>query len=187
LKNLDGSVLPMKCLRFVQDHEPEIIAARPEVPRGLNDRAADIWEPLLALAELAGDDWTLLAWEAAGALSGGLVESNIIGLLLIHILAEFNKRPEGRMFSRDLVAELNRYANRPWAEGLKDQRIDEVWLANQLRRYGVRPKPLWRQGVVARGYVRADLAELFQRYITKADLEDVTGESSKLQEASSSG
>jgi len=36
---------------------------------GLNDRAGDIWEPLLALADLAGGDWPGKARQAAVALN----------------------------------------------------------------------------------------------------------------------
>src|SRR2546422_7140049 len=75
------------------------------------------------------------------------------------------------------ISELNAYGNRPWAEGLKGERIDEYWLANQLRRYGVRPKTLWVQGVAAKGYVREDFEEVFRRYITPRDVEEATGES----------
>ena len=176
LKDLDGTEVRSKCARFVNDYEGQIKVGRPEMPNGLNDRAADIWEPLLVLADLAGGEWPRLAREAAQGLSGGMAESNVIGLLLIHIFAEFRKRASGRMFSRDLVAELNAYGNRPWAEGLKGERIDEYWLANQLRRYGVRPKTLWVQGVAAKGYVREDFEEVFRRYITPKDVEEATGE-----------
>jgi hypothetical protein len=39
--------------------------ARPELPDELGDRALDGWEPLLAIADLAGGDWPLKAREAA--------------------------------------------------------------------------------------------------------------------------
>jgi len=175
LKDLDATVLRRKCIRFVRDYQAQISAARPEIPKRLNDRAADIWEPLLTLAGLAGDDWTLLAWEAAETLSGSISDSNVIGLLLIHISILFQRRSSNRIFSRDLVADLNLFPNRPWAEGFKGARIDEVWLAAQLRRYGVRPKSLWIKGVVSRGYLIEDLDDLFTRYITRADLDEVKG------------
>jgi hypothetical protein len=43
-------------------------AARPGMPVGVEDRAADIWEPLLAVADLAGGKWSDLARKAAVAL-----------------------------------------------------------------------------------------------------------------------
>src|SRR6185503_16747490 len=126
------------------------------------------------VADLAGGEWQQLAREAAQGLSGVVAESNMIGVLLIHILVTFKRWGTGRMFSRELVAKLNAFANRPWADGLKGERIDEYWLANQLRRYGVRPKTIWTKEVVAKGYALEDFEEVFGRYITKADVEEAT-------------
>src|SRR4051794_17238632 len=57
LRNLDGTILRRKCARFVLDHSKDIGSARPALPSDLNDRAADVWEPLFALAEVAGGEW----------------------------------------------------------------------------------------------------------------------------------
>src|SRR5206468_198244 len=65
LRNLDGLELRRQCAQFVVEHGRAIVQARPEIPEELNDRAADIWEPLLALAELAGGEWPAKAREAA--------------------------------------------------------------------------------------------------------------------------
>src|SRR5207249_10840822 len=46
LRNLEAAPLRRQCARFVLDHSQAIAAARPEIPEDLNDRAADIWEPL---------------------------------------------------------------------------------------------------------------------------------------------
>src|SRR6185436_795377 len=43
--------------RWVSDHANEITAANPVIPEELNDRAADSWRPLLALADLMGGPW----------------------------------------------------------------------------------------------------------------------------------
>jgi uncharacterized protein DUF3631 len=79
LKNLDGTELRRECARFVKDHAEEITVAGPEIPADLNDRAADIWEPLLALAELAGGDWPERARAAAVGLTAGAQEESAIG------------------------------------------------------------------------------------------------------------
>src|SRR6185503_12514756 len=57
LRNLDASSLRRQCARFAGDHAEVIAAATPVLPESLNDRAGDIWEPLLALADLAGGVW----------------------------------------------------------------------------------------------------------------------------------
>jgi len=54
LRDIDAETLRRKCLRFVLDHAEAIRAAKPAIPEGMNDRAANIWEPLLAVADLAG-------------------------------------------------------------------------------------------------------------------------------------
>ncbi len=69
LKNLESTPLRRQCARFAQDHAQEIANASPEAPPNMNDRAGDIWEPLLALADLAGGPWPELARQAAVALS----------------------------------------------------------------------------------------------------------------------
>ena len=176
LKNLEGSVLRRKCLRFAMDHAEEISAVRSQPARGLNDRAADIWEPLLALADLAGGEWPKLARDAAAGLNGGIGESNVIGQLLIHICAVFSERGVKRIFSRELVEELNAYRDRPWTEGLKKPMIDEVWLGRRLSKYGVRSKTIWINGESAKGYLMTDLEPVFRRYITAADLEELRQE-----------
>jgi hypothetical protein len=41
--------------------------ARPALPDGVADRDADVWEPLIALADAAGSEWPERAREAAEA------------------------------------------------------------------------------------------------------------------------
>src|SRR5208282_3908783 len=71
LRDLEGERLGRQCSRFVRDHAEEIRRARPTLPEGLNDRASDIWEPLILLADLAGGDWPSRARQAAKGLSAG--------------------------------------------------------------------------------------------------------------------
>src|SRR5262249_32950756 len=69
LRKLEPSTLKEGCERFVGERAEEIAAAAPEIPPSLNDRAADIWEPLLIIADLAGGEWPGLARQAAIHLS----------------------------------------------------------------------------------------------------------------------
>ena len=57
---------------------------RPSLPDELDDRAQDMWEPLLAIADLAGGDWPQRAWKAALELSGnGAREDDSLTALLL--------------------------------------------------------------------------------------------------------
>ena len=53
---------------WVRDDERirELTAAEPIMPVGIEDRAADAWEPLLAVADAAGGDWPKKARAACG-------------------------------------------------------------------------------------------------------------------------
>ena len=176
LRNLDGTELRRKCLRFVTDHAEAIAAAKLEMPAQLNDRAADIWEPLLAVADLAGGEWPKVLREAALKLSAGVAESNVIGSLLVDILVAFRLLNVDRLFSRDMVGCLNECKERPWAEARRGKDVDELWLAQQLRPYGVRPRSIWINGKGAKGYMESDFAEVWPRYVSWSDVEAVIGE-----------
>ncbi|MDH3469386.1 MAG: DUF3631 domain-containing protein [Gammaproteobacteria bacterium] len=59
-----------KIARWADDLAEHFEVAEPEIPIGLHDRAADNWEPLLAIADLAGGEWPVEARKAALALTG---------------------------------------------------------------------------------------------------------------------
>lgn len=151
----------------MRQREVEIAKGRPTLPEALNDRASDIWEPLLVLAELAGGGWPELARQAAAALSGSAQEpSSPASLLFGDIRAVFEVCQDERLFSRDMVGVLNGLGDRPWREMRRGKPVTEMWLAMQLRPYGIRPKTIWIGSESAKGYERADFEEAFSRYVT---------------------
>ena len=171
LRTLDATPLVRQCLRFVSDHAQEIAAARPELPPSLSDRTADIWEPLLALADLAGGQWPKLAREAALSLSASAHEHNPVGSLLLDLFIVFTSAEVDRMFSHALVESLIPFTDRPWLELTSGKPPTERWLAQQLRPYHIKPKTL-RIGVgVAKGYLKEDFMDAFRRYIPASELD----------------
>ncbi len=97
LRRRDGgdlNVLCRKLARWAQDNLEELRDANPATPSGLDDRAADAWEPLLAIADLAGGDWPQRARSAALKLSGEHAkEDDEIGTVL---LADIHDAFKGR-------------------------------------------------------------------------------------------
>ncbi len=169
---LDPAPLTRKCARFVQDHAAEIASALPEIPTALNDRAADIWEPLLALADLAGGDWPAMARHAAVTLAAASLENSLLGSLLLDIFVLFNLAQTDRLFTRDLLDGLNGgLASRPWMELRKGKEVTDIWLAQQLRPYGIRPTTIWVGDLQAKGYLKQDFHEAFRRYIPSSEIE----------------
>jgi hypothetical protein len=176
LRNLDADNLRRRCARFVLDHAREISELRPEIPAELNDRAADIWEPLLVIADLAQNHWPGLARKASIRLSAPAQEITPIASLVLEILAVSCIRKSDKVFSRDIIQRLNLRLDRPWAELRKGRLVDELWLSGQLRRYGVRPKSMRLNGTTGRGYHMADFQPVMSRYIPKSEFEAFIGE-----------
>jgi hypothetical protein len=171
LKRLDALELKRKCARFVADNAGAIGRADPEMPKDLSNRAADVWEPLLVLADLAGGHWPKLARDAALGLTARAQDHSPIGSLLLDIYLAFVYAKVERMFSRDLVKALSSYTDRPWVELRRGKALTETWLAQQLRPYGVKPKTIRIGEELGKGYVQEEMLETFRRYIPKPELE----------------
>src|SRR2546430_8292896 len=113
------------CAGFVSEQGGGVGSAEPHLLAGLTNRAADIWEPLLALADLAGGRWPDLARAAASGLTARAQQYSPIGSLLMDIFLVYLLRQTDRVFSRDLVAELLAAGDRPWAELRKGKPVAE--------------------------------------------------------------
>src|SRR6266850_345678 len=98
LRKLETSRFKEQCEQFVRQHQEAIGAARPEIPESLNDRAADIWEPLLVIADLAGGDWPEKGRQAATSLSASADENNPISSLLLDIFVVFTMKNAEKLF-----------------------------------------------------------------------------------------
>jgi len=133
---------------FVHQHAHEYL---PEIPEGIEDRDADVWEALLSVADLAGGHWPSTARVAAVAVvaaSGVRAEPSRGVRLLWDIKAVFDKQRVDRMFTERLLAELKSLDESPW-ESLKP-----ITMAQLLKRYGVKPEDQRIGETVRRGYQR---------------------------------
>jgi hypothetical protein len=179
LRHFEVSNLRERCAQFVTENCAGIASAEPEIPKSLHDRAADIWEPLFVLADLAGGDWPQKARVAAEALATGAQGRSPIGAFFIDIYSAMAVADSDRISSRDLVDWLNGFTDRPWHElpGLRivncgqRKEVTELWLAQQLRPYGIRPKTIRIGDKTAKGYTEADLLDTFRRYVPRAEWE----------------
>lgn len=95
--------------RWVSDSFDCLLAADPHVPEVLNDRAADNWRTLLAIADCAGGEWPQRARDAAIALSSNNEENDETdaALLLQDIRWSFRQLGKDRLRSTDLTASLS--------------------------------------------------------------------------------
>jgi putative DNA primase/helicase len=176
LKGLDTGDLRRKCARFVKDNGDTIKSARPELPASLNDRAADVWEPLIVLADLAGGSWPGQARQAAIGLSANARDNSPIGSLLLNIFHVFKSSNEDRIFSRVLVEGLKTVPAQPWSEASDVRMITEKWLSQRLSPYGIHPRTMRIGGVVAKGYFQSEFLETRRRYLPAAEVESWNAE-----------
>lgn len=150
--------------------------ARPTPPHGLSDRAEDIWEPLLAIAELAGDEWRKRADEAAQFLAARARDraDDPIVTLLRDIRTVFDGFSANRMHTAPLLERLCAMDESPWKAWGHSRRRDPGLNANDLARmldeFDIRPKQL-RIGEVTglKGYERADFEDAWDRYLSRGD------------------
>ena len=113
----------------------ELANANPDLPGELPDRAADSWEPLFAIADLAGSDWSRRARAAALELSGEAVDAD--ASIRVRLLAdcqlalnEFTDQHNAEANTLRTLKERLRYATEGPAldgkGGFKDVRIDRL-------------------------------------------------------------
>jgi hypothetical protein len=143
----------------------EIVDANPEMPDGLSDRAEDVWEPLLAIADLVGGAWPERARHAAVELSGQRSddENSHRIRLLADIRSIFERRPVDEIASFDLVVELNAIEESPWPGWSGGRGLTTNALARQLKPFEITPRHT-RDGL-ARGYKRSQFEDAFSRYL----------------------
>ncbi|RLL51246.1 DUF3631 domain-containing protein, partial [Mariprofundus sp. EBB-1] len=106
-----------KCMRWAEDYYEKVKFFDPEMPKGLNDRAADNWTPLLAVAVLSG--WREKAEAAVTALSCVETSESIDAQLLGDIRNIFEKLKVDRLASQNLCDHLAAIDDRPWGEWSK--------------------------------------------------------------------
>jgi hypothetical protein len=54
--------------------------------------------------------------------------------------------------------------------------INDLWLSRQLRPFGIKPCTLWINDRSAKGYRSEDFRDVFKRYISNADLQNLLAE-----------
>lgn len=140
--------------------------AWPDMPDGIEDRDADTWEALLAVADLAGGHWPHTARVAAVTL---VTESRkrppSLGVLLLRdIRRVFDAQADDKLPTETLICGLLKDPESPWATIRKGEEIDARWLASQLRKYGIEPKTQRIGESVFKGYSRAQFEDPWKRY-----------------------
>ena len=195
LRERDGAdlaILRRKLARFAADNEQRLRNADPAALAVDNDRAKDMWDPLLAVADVAGGDWPERAREAGLALAvaseSETAEADVKLVLLsdirdifaaafppghaAHEAARGGRPDDGpRMSSKCLLDALHGLEERPWsAWGRAKKPITGKSLGDLLRPYGVRSATVRVEDAsathgTAKGYYLRSFEDAFARYL----------------------
>ncbi len=158
--------LASKLARFANDVGSDIAVARPQLPDALNDRAQDNWEPLLAIADIAGDHWPKMARSAALKFAGMAQEpASLSAELLTDIRNVFHDKPGDRISTADLLQALTDDDIKPWATYNRGKPMSARQLVKQLKYYGISPKTIRVGCDTAKGYLRLEFDDVFHRYL----------------------
>ena len=190
LRERDGAdlaILRARIARFVNDNEQRLRADAPVALDVDNDRAKDMWEPLLAIADIAGGEWPQRAREAGLALAVAseteTADADVRLVLLGDIRDIFatafptghvghqavrEGRPDDgpRLASKRLLDALHGLEERLWsAWGRAKKPLTGKALSDLLKPYGVRSNDVRIDGAAAvKGYYLRTFEEVFTRY-----------------------
>lgn len=154
---------------WAEENKDALAEMQPALPEELSDRQMDVWEPLLAIAELVGGGWELAARKAALDLSAQVAreDDDSRGVRLLRdCRGVFEAHDAARLFSSELVERLNALEEAPWGGWSHGRGLDTRALARLLKPFGVRPHPIRigdKSGL--KGYERELFGDAWERYL----------------------
>ncbi|MCW5634725.1 MAG: DUF3631 domain-containing protein [Rubrivivax sp.] len=164
LHEAEGHALRNRLAGWADSVRAAMAEALPTMPPGVCDRDADVWEPLLAVADAAGGDWPQRARVAAVALvAAAKAGTPSLGVrLLADLRTVFGDREV--MSTVEILKDLCAIEESPWAD-LKGKALDARGLSNRLKAYGVSPTTVRIGEHTPKGYRKSDLFDTWQRYL----------------------
>lgn len=161
----EALALSERIAEFAASVWTQVSDAWPELPEGIEDRDADIWEPILAIADAAGGHWPETARSAAVVMVAKAKEKP--ATLGIKLLADIRTVMNGadRISTNDLLDGLHAIETAPWAN-IKGEAIDSRFLAKVLGKYEIPTNNTVKiDGRAVKGYQKHHLADAFERYL----------------------
>lgn len=164
LHEMDGASLSGRLADWANHVRSVVADAWPVMPAGVEDRPADVWEPLLALADAAGEHWPTTARAACVELCK-VAESREASLgvrLLTDLRGVFGE--SDRLPTEAILDALHKLDEAPWGD-LRGKPLDPRGLARRLRQYEVSSTKVKVDGKSLQGYRREELWDAWNRYL----------------------
>ncbi|MFE4607877.1 DUF3631 domain-containing protein [Streptomyces niveus] len=171
IHEVEGHKLRDQLAQWAEHARGFVMGAWPDMPEGVTDRPADVWEPLLAIADAVGGDWPERAREACVTLvtASRANDKGSLGIRLLadlrdHVMVGIDRLPTVAILDR-----LNALDDAPWAD-LQGKPLDNRRLSKMLADYmtadnePIASRNIKAAGSVLKGYYAADLHDAWQRY-----------------------
>jgi hypothetical protein len=145
--------------------------AEPEMPESLDDRATDISEPLIAIADMAGTRWARMAREAIAKVCGDADEDESTGVMMLTAMYDiFTTGGVDQITSEDLLRKLITRDNEPWADWW-EKKVDDGHtqgpknaIAKIIKRFDIIPQKIRTGDNTAQGYKKEWFHGVFESY-----------------------
>ncbi|TDD13082.1 DUF3631 domain-containing protein [Kribbella turkmenica] len=148
--------------QWLTGHIKTLRNATPDMP--LEDRAADTWEPMIAVADLAGGRWPRAARKAAVALTSDR-DAGDEGSIPTRLLADCRTafQDADALPTQILLDRLRSDAEAPWAT-MGAAGLTAMRMGNLLREFEIRSDTIRFPTGQAKGYHRSDFTDAWNRY-----------------------
>lgn len=179
----EADALKERISEFAAIVRSDVSAAWPELPEGIEDRDADIWEPILAIADAAGGHWPDTARAAAVVMVAKAKEKP--ATLGIKLLADIREvmGDRDRISTNELLDGLHAIETAPWSN-IKGEPIDSRFLAKVLSKYDVPTNNTFKVGTHAvKGYQLRHLYDAFERYLPARLTSEIGNQGNSVTEA----
>ncbi|MDT9684333.1 DUF3631 domain-containing protein [Streptomyces sp. TRM76323] len=171
LHEAEGHALRERLAQWADQVRDDVAGRWPQMPDGVTDRPADVWEPLLSVADAAGGTWPDRARAACVELVAA-ARADDKGSLGIRLLTDLRDHVMAGIDRMPTVAVLDRLCaldEAPWAD-MNGRPLDSRALAKMLGEYmtsdntPIKARNIKTAGTVLKGYYAADLHDAWQRY-----------------------
>ncbi|MFI8001882.1 DUF3631 domain-containing protein [Streptomyces sp. NPDC086010] len=177
----------------------QVSDAWPEMPEGVTDRPADVWEPLLAVADAAGGHWPARARAACIELikSAASNDEASLGVRLLTDLRDKVFCGLDKMPTAAILEVLLSLDDAPWADLSEDGQAIKPLTARRLSKLlsqyvrpdntPIKPKGIRVGSTTPKGYYAEDLTDAWNRYCRPDPQESATPATSATSQVNEGG
>jgi hypothetical protein len=171
LHEKEGNALRDRLAKWAEQARGFVMGAWPEMPEGVTDRPADVWEPLIAIADAVGGTWPKRARAACLQLvkASQADDKGSLGIRLLCDLRDHIMVGVDRLPTIAIIDRLNALDDAPWAD-LQGKPLDSRRLSRMLHDYvtadnePIASRNIRTTGGILKGYYSVDLHDAWQRY-----------------------